>query len=221
MPLAQLRKIFLWSFIGFLTVTALIAVVCLFGRDFGELQLKVLATTFTISAASICAMACAAFIEKRGSRPWGFAGLLLATAAAAFTVLGIWMESDSDSYWKVTVTLIVVSLAFTHALLLHIPTLSPAYRWTRVIAVVLVSALVIELIYVIFNVDDNHEDIFRLIAATSVFVVLLTLVIPICAKLGGSNQKEAGEKLVLEKISDGVFTDPSGRKYRVTTVENE
>ena len=218
MPLARLRKILLWSFIVFLTTTALVAVVCLFGNEFGELQLKVLATTFTISAASICAMACAAFIEKRGGALWGFAGLLLATVAAAFTVFGIWTETDSDPYLQATTTLIVFSVAFTHALLLQMPNLSPAHRWTRVVAMILISALVIELVYAIFNIQNDHDDIFRLVGATSVFVVLMTLVIPICSKLRGNTTSPDG-KLILKKIADGIYMDESDRKFRVTAIE--
>jgi hypothetical protein len=222
MELTRVRRALLWSFIGFLSATALIAVSCLFGNQFGELQAKVLATTFTISAASICAMACAVFMEKRGLRAWGFAGMLLSAVAAAATVFGIWVESNSDVYWKTTGTLIVLATAFTHALLMQIPVLKPAHRWTQVAAAILVAVLSLEIIYVIVSSSFEHDTdtIFRLIAATSVFVVLLTLVIPICAKLG-ANRKANDERLVLEKISDDTFADSSGRKYRVTAIGNE
>ncbi|HTB85594.1 MAG TPA: hypothetical protein VK742_18240 [Candidatus Sulfotelmatobacter sp.] len=135
---------------------------------------------------------------------------------------GIWVESNSDVYWKTTGTLIVLATAFTHALLMQIPVLKPAHRWTQVAAAILVAVLSLEIIYVIVSSSFEHDTdtIFRLIAATSVFVVLLTLVIPICAKLG-ANRKANDERLVLEKISDDTFADSSGRKYRVTAIGNE
>lgn len=116
----------------------------------------------------------------------------------------------------------MLATAFTHALLMQIPVLKPAHRWTQVAAAILVAVLSLEIIYVIVSSSFEHDTdtIFRLIAATSVFVVLLTLVIPICAKLG-ANRKANDERLVLEKISDDTFADSSGRKYRVTAIGNE
>jgi hypothetical protein len=65
MNYTELRKRLLKAFIGFLTLTALVAIGSVLSREFGETQLKVLATTFSITAGSICAMACVAFIERR------------------------------------------------------------------------------------------------------------------------------------------------------------
>ena len=65
MDYAEFRRASLRTFLGFLALTAAVAVVSVLSGDFGETQVKVLLTTLTISAASMCAMACAAFIEKR------------------------------------------------------------------------------------------------------------------------------------------------------------
>ena len=61
----EIKKLFLWLFLGFLVLTALVGIISVLSGEFGEVQFKVLATCLTISAASICSMACAALIEKR------------------------------------------------------------------------------------------------------------------------------------------------------------
>jgi FtsH-binding integral membrane protein len=100
MNLSDIRRIFLWSFIGFLSLTALIAIFSVLSHEFGETQIKVLATTFTVSAASICAMSCAAFIEKKETNRFGIIGMLFAGIAAAMTIIGIWGEISTEGYWK-------------------------------------------------------------------------------------------------------------------------
>jgi len=216
MNLHAVRKILLWAFIGFLSLTALIAIVSVLNGPFGEMQLKVLATTFTISAASICAMSCAAFAEKRRA-PAGFAGMILAAAAAIMAITGIWREMDNEEFWKTTVVLIVISVACAHALLLLIPNLAANHRWTQIAACVFIAALAFQIVFAVCK-EIRSEGYYRWLAVVSIIVVLLTLIVPVCAKLGGK-QAVPSERLVLSKISDGLYTDQSGRKLRVTEIE--
>src|SRR5882672_819710 len=132
MNLPGVRKILLWSFIGFLSLSALIAIFSVLSHEFGETQIKVLATTFTISAASICAMSCAAFAEKRKMTFVGLAGIAFAASAAVTTVICIWGQVGEEYYWKTVITLIVLAVGFSHALLLWIPGLASGHRWTQV-----------------------------------------------------------------------------------------
>lgn len=217
MNLPGVRKVLLWSFIGFLSLSALIAIFSVLSHKFGETQIKVLATTFTISAASICAMSCAAFAEKRKMNPVGLTGVFFAASAAVLTVICIWGELTD--YWKIDLTLIVISVAFSHALLLWIPSLAAGHRWTQVVSSIVVAILVAQILYGIWaKVDD--DGFFRGVAVVSIFVVLLTLVVPICAKLGGP-KSEPVDRLVLRKVSEGLYADPSGRKFQVTEMGTE
>lgn len=183
--MARFRKVLLWSFILFLSITALIAVVSLLGNEFGDLQFKILATTFAISAASICAMSCAAFMEKCRPRVFGLLGIIFAALAAGLSIILIWSGLDSGNYLKITGVAIVLSVAFAHGLLLQIPSLAAQYRWTQKAALLVVMALALEIIYPICAPDDCGDALWRTIGVTSIFVVLMTFVIPICAKLGG------------------------------------
>ena len=53
MNYTAIRKLSLKIFLGFLGFTALVAIVSLLSGEFGHLQVKVLATSVAISAASI------------------------------------------------------------------------------------------------------------------------------------------------------------------------
>ena len=83
------KRIFLKLFIGFLSLTATIAILSVLSGDFDEFQLKILASSFSISAASICSMSCAAFVEKKKKKELGILGGTFSAIAAAFVIIGI------------------------------------------------------------------------------------------------------------------------------------
>jgi hypothetical protein len=220
MDLSKIRRIFLWVFIAFLSLTALIAIFTVLGGAFGKTVDKVLATTFTISAASICAMACAAFVEKKAN-PIGTVGIISAGITALVTIIEIWGEINSSGYWKLTGSLIVISIALAHSSLLLIPNLAANHRWTQILAVVFIALLALLLIVVIYS-ETSDESFYRFIGVVSIIVVLMTLIIPIYSKLGGKlNQTPTFDRLILTKISDNLYADQSGKKFQVTEIETE
>ena len=118
MNTASMKKRFLHAFVGFLGLTAFIAIVSVLSGEFGELQIKILVTSFTVSAASICSMSCAAFIEKQKQQGLGFSGILLSVVAAVLLILLIWLEFENEWYFKTTFTMAVCAASFAHAFLL-------------------------------------------------------------------------------------------------------
>lgn len=223
MNLTNSRKILLWVFIGFLSLTAIIAIFSVLVGKFGETQLKVLATTFTISATSICAMSCAAFIEKRQANLAGTIGILFAAISAILTITGVWGEIGNDKFWRSTVTLIVISVAFAHAFLLLMPNLSANHKWTQIAAVISIAVLAALICSFIWS-DTDNQFYYRLLGVASIVVVLFTLIVPICAKLGGKqtepiHQTNLSTPLTLIKIADGIYTDQFGHKFQVTEIE--
>ncbi|MEO0794907.1 MAG: hypothetical protein AAFX93_07090 [Verrucomicrobiota bacterium] len=223
MNINKIRSIFLWLFIGFLSLTALIGIASVLIGEWSETQLKVLATTFSISAASVCAMACAAFIEKRKRGDIGGIGVALNFIAASALIVGVWAEMDGEMFWKSTLSAIVLALSFTHACLMHLPTLATAYRWTQAVVVVLISILGVMILYV-FWAEVDAENYFRLLAVVSIITVLFTLVIPILAKISSSTVKVEAEvhlsedHLYLKLVEPGLYRDPDGKEYRVSRV---
>ncbi|HEX4343380.1 MAG TPA: hypothetical protein VH255_08310 [Verrucomicrobiae bacterium] len=215
----EIKKGFLWSFIGFLSITAVIAIITVLSGTFGDTQLKVLGTTFAISTASICAMSCAAFIEKHGKNIFAFAGMFSAVASAAMSIAGMWGEISGDFYWKTTLMLIVIAIATAYALLLLIPSLAAGHKWTQNAAVACIAVLALEIIAAICG-EIDAEGYYRLVIVTSIVTVLMTLVVPICLKLRGKEDGEHFDRLVLHKVADDIYADQSGRRVRVTQIES-
>ncbi len=213
----EAKSVFLKLFIGFLSLTAAIAILSVLSGDFGDFQLKVLATTFTISAASICSMSCAAFIDKKKKREFGLVGIVLSGIAAALVIAGMWSEMDEEAYWKITLSLIVFSVALAHAFLLILPDLDSEHRWARKVSCVAVGILALQITGAVWGEIDD-EGYYKLLAAVSIVVVLLTLVIPILVKIrkGGDSSIKT---LVLTENQDGTFCDQSGTIYQVTKIE--
>jgi len=215
----NIRKLFLRIFIGFLMLTAIVGIVSVLSGDFGELQVKILATCLTISAASICSMACAAFMEKRRPKALGFAGITLSLAAATLTIIGLWLEIDSEEYWKTTITFTIVAVAFAHAFLLLLPDLDGRFKWIQVAASVCIGILALQIVVAVWG-EINDETYYRLLAVVAIVVGLETLVIPILMKFRQMTGRQR-DKLVLESIEGGLYADASGKRYRLTEISDQ
>ncbi|MBT7304154.1 MAG: hypothetical protein HN849_31770 [Victivallales bacterium] len=213
MDYAEFRRASLRTFLGFLALTAAIAVVSVLGGDFGETQVKVLLTTLTISAASMCAMACAAFIEKREQRELGLAGISLAIVSALLTILGIWSEASSERYWKLVLTFVVFAVAFAHVFMLLLPSLSERHSWFQALSSVSIAILACQIIFA-FWAEVSDDFYYRLLAVVSIIVALETLTVPILMKLG-RGQATRGRTIVLEEVGNGVYKDSAGKLYTV------
>jgi hypothetical protein len=153
MNFRELKRLSLMAFIGFLILTALIAIVSVLTGKFGELQWKILATTLTISAASIV--------------------LLIA---------GMWPEFNIDEYWKTTASCGVLALAFAHAFLLALPDLDPRHKWVQILSPIFIGILTVQIIAAFWGEIEN-EWYYRFLALVAIVVGLQTLVIPILMKL--------------------------------------
>lgn len=216
MTYSRIRKVLLAGFIGFLMLTALVGIVSVLSGEFGELQIKILATCLTISVASIFAMACAAFIERRRHRMLGLSGITLSIVAASLIILGLWEEVDSEVYWKSTLTLGVFAAAFAHGFLLLLPQLADRHRWVQSLAQVCTGVLAIQIVAAAWG-EIEDVSYYRALAVVAILVGLETLVIPILVKFGQYRQQQ-DEQLVLRRIEDGLYEHASGKRYRVTEI---
>jgi hypothetical protein len=216
MDARALRQTFLWLFIGFLGLAALLAIGAVLGGSFGELHARVCASAGTISAASVCALACAAFRERERGRTLGNVGIALAGIAAVAILLMIW--SDGGEWpWRVTIILAVWAAATAHAELLWLPRLRANHQWTQRALVGAIGVLSILLTVLILG-DADNEEMIRLTVVVAILVALLTLVVPILAKIGAvaaAGDVGAGQQLVLRRTSDGMWIDEAGLLYEV------
>jgi hypothetical protein len=216
MNYTEIRKLSLKIFLGFLGLTALIAIISVLSGQFGELQVKILATSFTISAASICSMSCVAFIEKKRLIKLGIFGIILCVVSAILVIAGIWPNIDSDGYWKATHTLIIAAVAFAHAFLLVLPQLDDKHKWVQRVSSVSIGILALQIAVAVWGLWDLIDDdsYLRLLAVVAIIVALETLAIPLLMKLRKGNGQER-QKLVLEKLKGDIYTDSAGKPYQL------
>lgn len=214
MKSTELKRTFLKVFIGFLIATAAIAITSVVTGEFGEFQVKVLATTLTISAASICAMSCAAFIEIRRQQILGGVGIFLSCVAALLVIGGVWGRASDGDYWRTAMSFTVLAVAFAHAFLLCLPRLVAAYRWVFVVGPACIGLLAIQILLLLWEITDS-EFFIRATTVNSILVVLLTLVVPILMRMGGSREEKTQVKLLLTHRHENVFADSDGALYQV------
>jgi hypothetical protein len=220
MDYSVVRKLSLQVFIGFLALTAAIAIVSVLSGSFGDFQIKVLVTTFSISAAAICSMACAAFVERRRGRLLGLSGIAASVGGALLVIIGVWAEVDGDEYWKTTVTVTVVAVGLAHAFLLALPHLAASHRWVQAAAAVAIGVLSLMIVLAVWG-EIEEEDYYRFLAAVSIVVVLLTLTIPILMKLGRFQMGGAGlpETLELTRVEGDTYAAADGRRFEVRALD--
>ena len=188
--------------------------------NFGELQIKILLTSFTVSAASIWSMSCAAFIEKQNQQELGFSGILLSVVAAVLLILLIWLEIENEWYFTTTFTMAVCAVAFAHAFLLVLPDLENKHSWIQKTATISIAVLGGQIIVALWA-EIDHESYIRALAVGAIIVVLGTLLVPLFMKLK-VNKKSAGSTLILESIGPepGRYRDATGLEYRVEKFES-
>lgn len=219
MNYSEIRRLSLKSFIGFLVLTALVGIVFVVSGEFGKLQIKILATCLAISAASICSMACAAFIEKRKHRALGLAGITLCIASALLAIFGMWPEIKDEEYWKATITLGVSAVALAHAFLLSLPHLDRRHTWVQMITSGSIGILALQIVIAAWA-EIKGETYFRLLAVVAIVVGLETLVIPILMRFRQGNGQPP-KRLVLRSVEGDLYEDASGKRYHVADAEGE
>jgi MFS family permease len=222
MDYTKFRRFSLKVFIGFLGLTALIAMVSVLMGTFGELQKKILATTFTISAASICSMSCAAFIDRKKLVLLGLFGVLLSVSAAVLVITGVWSEMKNDVIEKIIITLIVSAVAFAFAFLLVLPELDDRQKWVQALSSVFIAILALQAVVAVWleGYIKLNDWYYRLLAVVAIIVALETMVIPILMKLRKVDGRKNG-RMVLERIDGDVYRDTAGKRYRLTEMDTE
>ena len=217
MDYAAMKGLSLKVFLGFLGLTAIVAIISVLSGEFGELQGKILVTCSAVSAASICSMSCAAFIEKTKLVQVGLAGICFAIVAAILLILGIWVEIKGDAYWKTMFTFAVGAISLAYAFLLSLARLDDRQRWIQWMFCISVGVLALQIIIGLWA-ELHSEGYTRALAVVAILIGLQTLAIPILSKMRRDNGGQP-EQLVLERVSGNIFRDATGKKYRLQEIQ--
>lgn len=179
----SLKKPLLYALIASVVFGAVLGITLVFRNRWGWFETRVMLTTIVIAVASLCGLACDLSKLPFGANLLPRAGLLLTAIAAALLLLGMWVDFYSEAYWKTTSIVCIFAVATVHVCLLSIARLVGRFRAVGFIGNQLVYGLAVMLAIVIVG-EVQSTLIWRFIAALSIVVAAVTLVIPILHRIG-------------------------------------
>jgi hypothetical protein len=176
----DVKKAFLCSLVISVVLSALLGIFAILAGNAGWFEVRVLLTTVTISAASICGLANGAFLATKRGIALPAAGIALALIGAGLLICGIWAIPNSEFYWKLTVSVAVFAVACGHLALLSMARLAQGFRWslrTAYVVIFGVATLIVGLI--VSDVHGGNTGIFQLLAVAAITDAAITILIPI------------------------------------------
>jgi hypothetical protein len=185
------KRIALWLLIGSVAISAVLGITIVLAGTFSDLQIRIILTALTISAASICALASGALWEKKRKGFLSLPGAILALLAAILIIIGIWTETGNSQFWKFTISVSLLAVATAHSCLLALARLTRRFGWTRVAAYVAVYVLASLFIYIVYATPKGDTFV-RIIGATAIIVAALTILIPIFHRLSRGDLSSSG-----------------------------
>lgn len=187
----SMKRIFLWTIIATLVLTALVGIfVFLFGR-FGKTEAKILGTTLTICYFSITSLACSAAFEKRRYPLLFVPGLVLGIAGFLLFIPGIWAEwFEIEAVAKLMAIVGVLSFSFAQACLLSLATLERRLAWVFYVAVTFILTLAAIVSGMIVFEPHHEEWIVRVLGVVAILDGCFSLCVPILHRLGGKQVTE-------------------------------
>ena len=181
----NLRRLFFYLLIGSVGLSAVIGIGVILLGNFGELEIRVLFTTLTITVTSIFGLACGAYLETGRGRYIPIAGIALSIISALMCFLVIWdLLDDSEAFIKSFVTAPMIAAACSHISLLSLARLDRRFSWSRIAAAACVTLLVTILLYIIWLEPEGDSDmVYRVLGVLAVLLASLTVVTPVLHKL--------------------------------------
>jgi hypothetical protein len=156
----------------------------------GWYEVRVFFTTITISAASICGLACGAYLERHERRIIPLSGIVLAPLAALLLITGIWFDPRSDNFWKTTLIIVTFSVAFAHVSLLSMARLANRFRWSVYVSYFFVFGVALMIVWVILN-EPRNQWFWKLLAIAAIGAAAMTVLTPIFHWLSRHDVKAA------------------------------
>lgn len=179
---SSLKKPLLYVLIASVILTALLGIVLVLRDNWGWIEVRVMFTTVIIAVASVCGLACDLSRTPGGLNLLPKSGLALTGTTTLLLLVGIWFDARSEEYWKTTMVFMSIGVATVHVSLLSIAKLARRFRWVYFVGCQIIYGLAILVAAIIvFQIDS--EGLWRFLAAHSIVVAAITLVIPILHRI--------------------------------------
>lgn len=173
-----MKRIAIRALIGSIAISAALGIYALLAGDFGELEVKVLLTSLTVSGASILAMACSTALGRAEWGPTPRIGIALALLGAILALIGMWFEIGEDGFWKLTGMLTWFAIATAHTCLLSISRLAPRFLWALA-ASIGTAYLLATLSTVMMWGELDNDGWWRALGVLGILYAAFSLLVPI------------------------------------------
>jgi len=187
----NLKRLFLYTLIGSVVVSALIGIGVILLGNFGEIEVRVLMTTLTVTVTSILGLANGAYYESGRGRRLPTVGITASLAAALMTLLIIWTDlDDNETFIKASVTAMMFAVSTSHLSLLSLARLDRRFEWSNMAARVVIGMLIGILLYLLWiQPTGDGETIIRVIGVLSILIAAITVMTPVFHKLSSSGDE--------------------------------
>ncbi|MEO8042829.1 MAG: hypothetical protein ABI646_09485 [Acidobacteriota bacterium] len=181
----KMRRLFLYLLIASVGLSAVIGIgVILFG-NFGNIEVRILFTTLTVTVTSIFGLACGAYLETRRGKYLPLTGIGLSIVSALMCFLIIWnVFDDNEVFVKSFLTTTLFAAGCSYLSLLSLARLDRRFSWTQIAAVVCTVLLCAVFLYILwFEPEGDSDLIYRILGVLGILIATITVVTPILHKL--------------------------------------
>jgi hypothetical protein len=183
----ELRRVLLIATIAALSLTALIAIVALLAAEFGDTELRILATTAGFGFASLLAMRGTVLLDQRRQQTLARAVIGLSALAFVVELWAVWIDSDDSAPWKSYVCVLAAATALAQIAGMIArrrpsdpPSIGPLV-WAAGICAVVLALMAIGA--AIAEIDEaGYYQLFGVVAVLDVLGIALQ---PVVRRLGG------------------------------------
>lgn len=178
-----MRKIFLWTLIASLVLSALLGIYAFLFGDFGKTEVKILFTTLSLTLFSLTSLGSAAALGAGRARVISAAGLGLSGIGFVLFLLGIWPEwLENEEFWKWMILAAIWPFSFAQVGLLSFASQKGRARWAYLgtAGVILTLAVVLSTM-VVFELE--REELLRFLGTLGILDACGTITTPILARL--------------------------------------
>lgn len=215
-----MKKYLTYTIIISLTLSAIFGILTFLFGDFGELELRIIGTTFFTGIFALAGLAGYAAYEKQTVPYLGLSCAISAALSFIFTELAVWELVDFYDVWKPVLTLAIITYALAHLCLLIQISHYPKHKILTIATGAGILGLAFSLLTLIIGqfsyYSDTREFMTRFLGISSIIAAVGTIILPILNKLGSKNHAPTSLSTVSDSlISTGTYEHYKGKKYNV------
>ncbi len=180
----RLTRIFLFTFLGMLSLCAAFGIIAAMAGEFDETVGRLFLFSTAAAYYSLLGLGCATLLERSRGAVLAYAGIATAAVTFALASVMIWHEdADSETMWRTFGVLNCWSLALALVSLIALARVERKYLFAPVATALLAFVLAGLISALIMFGSDPSEGLMRAMVVVSILVVLGTISTPVLHRI--------------------------------------